>query len=160
MFKRVLGLAAIPAAIAFSASIAFAGTYVTGPLPSEFVPTFPKNAKAFVPPNSKLFANINKAASNASKLASSIAKCYSKSIGNFSKNKPTGLQTCLKDTKKGVIPKYVAGVQKQESKAPGLPDCHNYALDAGLIHSLVKQFIPQHYCASPSGAFLDGVVSF
>ena len=132
---------------------ASAATYVTGPLPSEF-------GGGFIPPDPKVLKNVQKASKEGAKLAASVEKCYSKGAANYSKGKATGVETCLNDVKKGVIPKFEAKIAKIAAKAPGLPPCHDFAADAGLIAGLVKGFNSLTYCQSPSGAFIDGTASF
>jgi len=140
-------------ALALSSTVAFAGTYVTGALPSEF-------GGGFIPPDAKVLKNVQKASKEGAKLAASVEKCYSKGALNYSKGKATNVSACLTDAKKGVIPKYQSKISKIASKAPGLPDCHNYAADGGLIAGLVKGFNGLTYCQSPSGAFVDGTAHF
>ena len=140
-------------ALALSASVALAGTYVTGPLPSEF-------GGGFIPSDPAVLKNVQKASKEGAKLAASVEKCYSKGAGNYPKNKPTGVQACLNDLSKGVLIKYAAKIQGIAAKAPGLPPCHNYIADGALIAGLVKGFNPSVYCQSPSGAFVDGTASF
>ncbi len=140
-------------AVALSASVAMAGTYVTGPLPSEF-------GGGFIPPDPGILKNVQKANKEGAKLAASVEKCYSKGAANFSKGKATGVAACLSDPTKGVIPKFVAKINKIASKAPGLPDCHDFAADGNLIATLVKGFNALVYCQSPSGAFVDGSPTF
>ena len=140
-------------ALALSASVALAGTYVTGPLPSEF-------GGGFIPTDPAILKNVQKASKEGAKLAASVEKCYSKGAANYSKGKPTGVQGCLNDLSKGVLIKYAAKIQGIATKAPGLPPCHNYVADGALIAGLVKGFNPQVYCQSPSGAFVDGTASF
>jgi len=140
-------------ALALTASAALAGTYVTGPLPSEF-------GGGFIPPNPTILKNVQKASSTGAKLAASVEKCYSKGAANFSKNKATGVSTCLNDPAKGVLPKFQAAINKINAKAPGLSACHNYNGDGPVIASLVKAFNPSTYCQSPSGAFVDGTATF
>ena len=140
-------------ALALSASVALAGTYVTGPLPSEF-------GGGFIPSDPAVLKNVQKASKEGAKLAASVEKCYSKGAANYSKNKPTGVQACLNDLSKGVLIKYAAKIQGIAAKAPGLPPCHNYIADGALIAGLVKGFNPSVYCQSPSGAFVDGTASF
>ena len=140
-------------ALALSASVALAGTYVTGPLPSEF-------GGGFIPTDPAILKNVQKASKEGAKLAASVEKCYSKGAANYSKGKPTGVQACLNDLSKGVLIKYAAKIQGIATKAPGLPPCHNYVADGALIAGLVKGFNPQVYCQSPSGAFVDGTASF
>ena len=152
MMKRLLG-ATVALTLALSASVALAGTYVTGALPSEF-------GGGFIPPNPAILKNVQKAAKEGAKLAASVEKCYSKGAANYSKNKATGVQACLNDLSKGVLIKYAAKIQGIQQKAPGLPDCHNYVGDGVLIASLVKGFNGLTYCQSPSGAFVDGTASF
>ena len=140
-------------ALALSASVALAGTYVTGPLPSEF-------GGGFIPTDPAILKNVQKASKEGAKLAASVEKCYSKGAANYSKGKATGVSSCLNDLSKGVLIKYAAKIQGIATKAPGLPPCHNYLADGALIAGLVKGFNPQVYCQSPSGAFVDGTTSF
>jgi hypothetical protein len=139
-------------ALALSASVALAGTYVTGALPSEF-------GAGFIPPNPAILKNVQKASKEGAKLAASVEKCYSKGAANFSKGKASGVGSCLNDPAKGVLPKYTAKINGIAAKAPGLPPCHNYAGDGGLIAGLVKGFNGSTYCQSPSGAFVDGTTT-
>jgi hypothetical protein len=148
MIKKLLSTT-VAVAIALSASAAFAGTYVSGALPSEF-------GGGFIPPNPSILKNVQKASKEGAKLAASVEKCYSKGAANYSKGKATGVTSCLNDLSKGVLIKYAAKIQGINSKAPGLPSCHNYLADGALIAGLVKGFNPLVYCQSPSGAFIDG----
>jgi hypothetical protein len=150
--KKALGVT-VALAIALGSSAAFAATYISGELPSEF-------GGGFIPPNPKVLANVQKASKTGSKLAASVEKCYSKGAANFSKNKATNVSTCLSDTAKGVVPKYEKAINKIGAKAPGLPPCHNFAADGNLIAGLVKSFNGLVYCQSPSGAFVDGTTIF
>jgi len=140
-------------ALAMTASVALAGTYVTGALPSEF-------GGGFIPPNPAILKNVQKASKEGAKLAASVEKCYSKGAANYSKNKATNVSDCLNGPSKGVLAKYAAKISGISSKAPGLPPCHNYAADGTLIATLVKGFNASVYCQSPSGAFVDGTTSF
>jgi len=152
MRKRMIATT-VAVALALSASAAVAGTYVTGPLPSEF-------GGGFIPPDPAILKNVQKASKEGAKLAASVEKCYSKGAANYSKNKATGVQACLNDLNKGVLIKYAAKIQGINQKAPGLPSCHNYLGDGVVIASLVKGFNGLTYCQSPSGAFVDGTSSF
>src|SRR3954470_11775494 len=58
-------------ALALSASVALAGTYVTGPLPAEF-------GGGFIPQNPGILKNIQKASKEGSKFSAAVEKCYSK----------------------------------------------------------------------------------
>jgi hypothetical protein len=152
MMKRFVSTT-VALAVALSASVALAGTYVTGALPSEF-------GGGFIPPNPGILKNVQKASKEGAKLAASVEKCYSKGAANYSKGKATGVATCLNDPSKGVLPKFVAKINGIASKAPGLPTCHNFAADGALIAGLVKGFNGAVYCQSPSGAFVDGTATF
>ena len=140
-------------ALALTASVALAGTYVTGALPSEF-------GGGFIPPNPAILKNVQKASKEGAKLAASVEKCYSKGAANYSKNKATGVTACLSDPAKGVLPKYAAKITGISSKAPGLPPCSSALASGPIIAALVKGFNSQVYCQSPSGAFVDGTTSF
>ena len=142
-------LLAISAGIAFalSASVASAGVYVSGALPSEF-------SGGYVSPNPDVFKAAGKGAKENSKLAGGIGKCLGKGAKNVSKGKASGVDACINNTKKGVIPKFLAKIAKTASKSP-LPACHNFQVDAPTILALVKGFSGIVYCQSPSGAFLD-----
>ncbi len=140
--KKLIGtMAAI--AVAFSASAAFAGVYVTGPLPSEFtggsIPTDPDLMKA-----------MGKSSKEGSKLAAGVAKCFSKGAKNVSKGNPSGVDTCIHSTKKGVLVKY-------EAKVAGItPDAPCALVGAGqTVLAITKTFNANIYCQSPSGAFID-----
>ena len=144
--KKFLGITT-GLAVALSASVAMAGVYVSGPLPSEF-------SGGFASPNPDVFKAVGKASKEGSKLAGGLAKCFSKGASNFSKGKASGVDTCINNSKKGVISKFYAKIAKTASKSP-LPTCHNFALDGNLIRTITKGFNPAVYCQSPSGAFLD-----
>ena len=145
MLKKFLGAAA---AVAFVASAAGAA-YVPGPLPAG---TF---GGGTVPANADTFKAEQKAAGAGSKLASASAKCYSKGAKNVSLGKLDGVSTCLgtgDPNGKGALDKYAAKI----GSLTALPGCHDYQSDGSLIAGLVKAFQPATYCASPSGAFVDG----
>lgn len=152
MMKRFL-TTTLSLAVALSATVALAGTYVTGPLPSEF-------GGGFVPQDPGVLKNVQKAAGEAAKLSASVEKCYAKGAANYSKNKATGVSTCLNDPAKGVLPKYQAKITGIGSKAPGLPPCGGTPGSSGTtIATLVRGFNSSVYCQSPSGAFIDGSAS-
>lgn len=144
MNKFIGTLAAL--AVAFSASAAMAGVYVSGPLPSEF-------AGGFVSPNPDVFKTVGKSSKEGAKLSGGASKCFSKGAGNVSKGKPSGVDTCINNSKKGVLTKYNAKIAKIMSKSK-VPPCA--LTGAGpIVVGLVKGFNPLIYCQSPSGAFLD-----
>jgi len=142
--KKFLGTMTV-LAIGLSASVAMAGFYISGPLPSEF-------SGGSVPSNPDLMKAMGKGQKEGSKLAAGLAKCYSKGAANFSKNKATGVDACIHNTKKGVVTKYLA---KAGSLTPTAPCALDVNASAGLVGSLVKSFNPLIYCQSPSGAFID-----
>ena len=152
MMKRFLSTT-LTLAVALSATVAVAGTYVTGALPTEF-------GGGFIPPNPAVLKNVQKASAEGAKLSASVEKCYSKGAANYSKGKATGVSTCLNDPAKGVIPKYQAKISGIASKAPGLPPCSNAGPSGNTVAQLVKGFNSLIYCQSPSGAFVDGTASF
>jgi len=144
--KKFLGtLTAVT--VALFATSAMAGTYVSGPLPSEF-------GGGRVPTSPDVFKAVGKASKEGAKLAGGAAKCYSKGAKNVSKGSPSGVTACLTDAKKGVLTKFTAKVTKISTKS-ALPPCHDFLSDGNLIVSLTKGFNPLVYCQSPSGAFLD-----
>jgi hypothetical protein len=153
MMKRFLSTT-LSLAVALSATVALAGTYVTGPLPSEF-------GAGFIPPNPGILKNVQKASAEGAKLSASVEKCYSKGAANYSKGKASGVGTCLNDPAKGVLPKYQAKVNGIAAKAPGLPPCAGTPGSSGAtVAALVKGFNGLVYCQSPSGAFVDGTAGF
>ncbi len=132
-------------AVAFTASAALAGVYISGPLPSEF-------AGGTIPSDPDVFKASGKSSKEGIKLATGMIKCYSKGAKNVSKGKPTGVADCITGTKKGVITKY-------NSKVAGLsplPGCSNAGpVAAAQIQAIVSSFNGLQYCQSPSGAFID-----
>ena len=134
-------------AVALSASVAMAGVYVSGPLPSEFT-------GGYVSPNPDVMKAVGKASKEGSKIAAGASKCFSKGASNVSKGKASGVDTCINNSKKGVLPKYAAKIAGTAAKSP-LPACHNFQDDGPFIVSLVKGFNGLIYCQSPSGAFID-----
>ncbi|MBY0274033.1 hypothetical protein K2Z84_01740 [Candidatus Binatia bacterium] len=151
MMKRFVSTT-LSLAVALSATVAMAGTYVSGPLPTEF-------GGGFIPPNPAILKNVQKASAEGAKLSASVEKCYSKGAANYSKGKAPGVGTCLNDPAKGVIPKYNAKIAGIAAKAPGLPTCRNTAA-GDTVATLVKGFNALVYCQSPSGAFVDGTATF
>ena len=132
-------------AVALWASAALAGVYVSGPLPSEF-------SGGTIGPNPDVFKANLKAYGAGTKLSSAASKCFGKGAQNVAKGKPSGVDTCINNSKKGILPKYIAKDAKILPKAP----CGIGAATAGpLVVGLVKSFNPNIYCQSPSGAFLD-----
>lgn len=152
---RTLRSGAIPLAaalVALASSAAFAGTYLTGPLPSEF-------GGGFIPPNPAVLKNVQKATKESAKLAASVEKCFAKGAANFSKGKATGVGTCLNDPAKGVLPKFQAKIAGIAGKAPGLPPCHDFAADGNLIAGLVKGFNSLTYCDGGTTACTSAIVT-
>ncbi len=134
--------------VALSASVALAGTYVSGPLPSEFT-------GGYLPPDPNAYKAIAKSSTEGSKLAGGLSKCYSKGAKNVSKGLPSGVNECISNSKKGVVTKYLAKQAKIASKSP-LPPCGiGGTTAANLLTVLVSSFNGVVYCQSPSGAFLD-----
>jgi hypothetical protein len=149
MMKQILGAAVV---VAFFATAASAG-YVPGPLPTGVF------GGGTVPQNDDVFKDEQKAAKAGSKLASDVAKCYSKGAKNVSTGKSDGVSACVgtgNPAGKGALDKYA----KSLSKLSDLPGCHDYAGDGALIAALVKGFQAGVYCSSPSGAFLDRAGAF
>ena len=143
--KKLLGTMAA-FAVAFSASAAMAGVYVTGALPSEF-------GGGTLPSDPDVFKAIGKSSKEGSKLSAGAAKCYSKGAKNVSKGSPSGVDTCINNSKKGVLTKYNAKYASIDSKSP-LPPCH-INRGATIAYLSGAYFNPQIYCQSPSGAFID-----
>lgn len=136
MLKKFLGAAAV---VAFAATTAFAG-YVPGPLPAPFL-------GGYVAADSNTFKAEQKASAAGSKLASDTAKCYSKGAKNASKGKPDGVVACA-----------ATALSKYNTTIGGLalPSCSNAVANGVTIQALVQGFQAGTYCASPSGAFVDG----
>ena len=139
-------------AVAFSASAAMAGVYVTGSLPSEFDGGF-GTGSGFLPSDPDVFKALGKSSKEGSKLSAGVAKCFSKGAKNVSKGSPSGVDTCINNSKKGVLTKYNAKYASIDSKSP-LPPCH-INRGATIAYLSGAYFNPQIYCQSPSGAFID-----
>ncbi|MBY0279087.1 hypothetical protein K2Z84_27455 [Candidatus Binatia bacterium] len=133
---RLLLAAAVVFGIAPSAP---AGTYVDGALPPEF-------GGGFVPPDPAVLKNVQKASQASAKLAAALEKCWAKGAVNHSRGKPSGVDACLYDAKKGVVPKYDAKIASIAGKAPGLPPCHDFVAAGTQIAALVKGFNATTYC--------------
>lgn len=138
MMKKFLGAAAV---VAFAATTAFAA-YVPGPLPGVF-------NGGTVPANDDTFKAEQKASKAGSKLASDTAKCFSKGAKNVSKGNPDGVAAC----NAAALTKFNDAIGKV---AGDLPACSNALSNGPVIQTLVGGFQPSTYCASPSGAFVDG----
>ena len=132
-------------AVALSASAALAGVYVSGPLPSEF-------SGGSISPNPDIDKNQGKGYKEGSKLAAGISKCLSKGAKNFTKGKATGVDTCINDTKKGVLTKFSSKVSGLSPTAP----CALGTAAGPSVLAIVKGLNSALYCQSPSGAFIDG----
>ena len=106
---RIARLLTAVVVVAGAAGIAAAATYVDGSLPSEF-------GGGFVPPDSAVLKNVQTASKESAKLAASLEKCWAKGAANFAKGKPTGVDACLNDPRKGVIPKFNEKIAKIVAK--------------------------------------------
>jgi len=139
LFHAGMRPALVAALVAVASGSALAGTYVTGPLPSEF-------GGGFIPPDPAVLKNVQKATKEAAKLAASVEKCYAKGVANFAKGKATGVTTCLEDPAKGVLPKFQAKLAGIAGKAPGLPPCFDFPTAGAAVASLVKGYNAVNYC--------------
>jgi hypothetical protein len=150
--------------VAALSAVAFGDTYIPGPLPPEF-------GGGFIPPNRNVFKNIQTVQTGLllghfvvktprSEIFERVEKCYAKGALNFSRGKASGVGACINDPSKGVLPRYINLVNAAQNKGPGLPLCHDYALDGYILATLARAFNPLVYCQSPSGAFLDGVTAY
>ena len=137
--SRVARLLTAVVLVAGAAGIAAAGTYVNGTLPSEF-------GGGFVPSDPAVLKNVQSASKESAKLAASLEKCWAKGAANFAKGKPTGVDVCLNDPRKGVIPKFNAKIAKIVAKSPGLPPCHDFVAGGATIATIVKGFNATTYC--------------
>jgi hypothetical protein len=148
MMRKVLG-SFTALAITAAASVAFAGTYVPGPLDSG---TF---GGGFVPANASTFKAEQSVGGELSKLAAALSKCYSKGAKNVSGGKADGVSACIgtfNAAGKGATDKYAGKI----AKISGIPSCLNAIGQGGTVANVVKAFNPIVLCASPSGAFVDG----
>jgi hypothetical protein len=151
LFRAGAAPVAAAAMLALASGSALAGTYVAGALPAEF-------GGGFIPPDPSVLKNVQKANAEAAKLAASIEKCYSKGAANFSKAKADGVDACLNDPSKGVLPKYHAKIAGIVGKAPGLPPCFDFAGAGDAVANIVKGFNPQTYCDGGPPASCSKVV--
>lgn len=134
-------------------TVAFAGPRVSGELPPIF--TLP-GQKAWVSPDKDLSRNQAHAAKELAKLSLNFEKCYAKAARDFSKGRPLRLESCLG---KAQI-RYESRIAALESRGPGLPTCTDYrdlAVQAGIV---VQALNSQTYCASASGALVDGPILY
>lgn len=138
MIKQLVSTALL-AAIALGAAPASAGTYVTGPLPSEF-------GGGFVPPDPAVLKNVQTASKQTAKFAASIDKCYAKGVANVSKGRASNLQACLFDEKSGVVARYVTTIGRIAGRDPGLPPCFDFEGPALPIFMYFSERNPQLYC--------------
>jgi hypothetical protein len=135
----ILFVMAVTASIAGPWAVAWAGTYVSGVLPTEF-------GGGFVPPDPAVLKNVQRANLEAAKLLTSVEKCFAKWAANHAQGKATGVDVCLHDAAKGVLPKYTAKIQAITARAPGLPPCYNFVAAGETISTLVRGFNPSTYC--------------
>ena len=155
MMKKIFGSLAV-LAVTLTAGAALAATYVTGPLPGEF-------GGGQIPADPKVFKNEQAVQTEATKLVSALSKCYSKGAKNYSAGKATNVSACIgtgNPAGKGAWDKYNAKIAKIAAKAPGIPGCLDAVVLGATLNGLVPSFNPIIYCASPSGAFVDGAAGF
>jgi hypothetical protein len=144
------------AALAFAtvcAPPALAAPYVSGALPPEFTNA---GETAWIPSDPQMLKNELAIAREAAKLTQRTGKCYAAGARNFAKGKPTKLVDCLASVRE----KYLAKLAKIVAKAPGLPPCHDYAEEPGLVDVYVKASVADLLCASPDGAYVDGAIIY
>jgi len=122
-------------------SSAHAGTYLSGPLPSEF--------GGGILVDAGIFKNVQSASKESAKLVAAIEKCYASGAANFAKGKPTRIAECLNDPAKGVLAKYQAKIARIATNAPGLPPCADFPGRGEQIAALVQSFNSQTYCDAP-----------
>jgi hypothetical protein len=148
MMRKVLG-SFTALALTAAASVAFAGTYVSGPLPGG---TF---GGGFIAANASVFKAEQSVGGELSKLGSAISKCYSKGAKNISSGKADGVAACIgtfNAANKGATDKYAAKL----TKIANIPSCLNALGEGSNVAAVVKAFNPMVLCQSPSGAFIDG----
>jgi hypothetical protein len=138
--KRTFGPIAAAALLALSSGTAFAATYVSAPLPTEF-------GGGVVPADPKVLKNDQKASATIAKLAATVEKCYAKGVGNVSKGNPSGVDACLNTPAKGALPKFQAAIDKIQSKAPGLSACYDFKAAGHNVANTVKASNATVYCA-------------
>lgn len=151
--RRMLGSAVLTGWLLVSCGVANAGTWVAGELPDEFTN---EGSSAFVSADPKLFKNQQVISKEAAKLTQRVSKCYEAAARNYGKGQPTLLVGCLSSARQ----KYLAKLAKVEAKGPGLPPCHDYAAEPDLAEAYLLDSMPDLLCASPDGAYVDGVVLF
>lgn len=134
------GPIAAAALLALSSGSAFAATYVSAPLPTEF-------GGGVVPADPKVLKNDQKASATIAKLAATVEKCFSKGVGNVSKGSPSGVDACLNTPDKGALPKFQAAIDKIQSKAPGLSACYDFKAAGQNVANTVKASNATVYCS-------------
>ena len=138
--NRTFGPIVAAALLALSSGTAFAATYVSAPLPTEF-------GGGVVPADPKVLKNDQKASATIAKLAATVEKCYSKGVGNVSKGAPSGVDACLNTPAKGALPKFQAAIDKIQSKAPGLSACYDFKAAGQNVANTVKASNATVYCS-------------
>ena len=132
---------------------------------------FPGSTNTNAPTKEELGCEVN-TAKTLSKLVGTINKCYDKCNSNLFKGVITGTvcnppasdpatATCLSTAKS----KAILGVDKKCSVvgAVAVPDCDNDSTDdyfdgatwVNIVSAVIEGNVPQTYCGSPSGAFLN-----
>jgi hypothetical protein len=156
---RISTIAAIFSATLALAAPAAAGTYQSGPFPSEF-------GAGILPPDGDTFDNMNALNRAEAKLRTAVEKCYSKGVANFANGRATGVAACLGDPVRGALSKYAATVAVLVAKPGGLPPCAGLAQRGATIADLGRALHASAYCGdpvvigSPGGAFVDRTMSF
>ena len=141
------------AALLLAQPSAEAAQYTSGRLPDVF--TLP-GRKAFVPADRNMLVNEMKASKEIVRLGISFEKCFAKAAKNFSKGRALGLETCLGRAQA----RYEAKVSVLESRGPGLPTCTDYRALGNQVGLIVQAVNASTYCASTSGALVDGPILY
>lgn len=110
------------------------------PLPEVF-------GGGFLPTDPALVKNLRRASKERSKLSAKAYTCFQKGVQNLDKDKPHGVDECLRGEGKGALDKYEAAIAKIEATGPGLPGCHDFVAHGEEVVDLVRQTQPDLFCA-------------
>ena len=121
-------------------------------LPAEFTSD---GVTAYQPPDGYQ-RNLSVASKELGRLGVTYEKCHSKGIRNTLKGKPSLLARCLDRA----YARFELRIHTLENKGDGLPACANFRQFAADVGEWQQTLTGREYCASPSGAMVDGPILY
>ena len=110
------------------------------PLPAVF-------GGGYMPVDPAAAKNLRKASAARAKLSTKAYQCFEKGVRNLDKDKPHGVEECLRGGGEGALDKYESTIAKIAAKSPGLPSCHDFVAHGEDVVDLVRQTQAELFCA-------------